>query len=79
MQIRNGFPPQLCKLIFKNMAKIKRNKPGNGSGIIKQVGSENYMVKDTPCLIPKENMKMFVLLRTISSARQMYKRLTLWS
>ena len=47
------------------MAKIKRNKPGNGnySGIIKQVGSENYMVKDTPCLIPKENMKMFTNLQ----------------
>lgn len=47
------------------MAKIKRNKPGNSnlSGIIRQVGTENYMVKDTPCLIPKENMKMFTSLQ----------------
>lgn len=46
------------------MAKIKRNNNnGSSSGIIKQVGSENYMVKDTPCLIPKENMKMFTNLQ----------------
>lgn len=38
--------------------KIKKNS-GNRHGIIRQVGSENYMVKDTPCLIPKENIGIF--------------------
>ena len=39
--------------------KIKKTKGRSNSNIIKSMGTENYLVKDTPCLIPKENMKFF--------------------
>lgn len=45
------------------MAKIKRKKDCSMNGVIGKIGSDNYMVKDTPCLIPKENMKFFNTMR----------------
>lgn len=42
--------------------KIKKTNRRN-SNVIKQVGSENYMVKDTPCLIPKQNMGFFTTMQ----------------
>ena len=42
---------------FNNMADKKKNTT-QYPGVIRQVG-QNYLVKDTPCLVPKENMKFF--------------------
>lgn len=40
--------------------KIKSGTGNSGSpkGVTGNIG-QNYVVKDTPCLMPKENMKMF--------------------
>ena len=38
----------------------KHNSSSSGTGIIGSVGDQqNYIVMDTPCLIPKENIKFF--------------------
>lgn len=36
-----------------------------GVNIIGQVG-DNYIVKDCPCLIPKQNMKAFAMMKNSS-------------
>ena len=46
-------PAKLIKM------RVKKSNNRTGGNIIKSVGTENYMVKDTPCLIPKENMGFF--------------------
>ena len=45
------------------MAKIKKKKDCSMNGVVGKVRNDNYMVKDTPCLIPKENMKFFNTMR----------------
>lgn len=46
------------------MAKLKKKaEDGSMYGVIGQVGTQNYLVKDTPCLMPKENMKFFNTMR----------------
>lgn len=46
---------------FNNMADKKKNTT-QYPGVIRQVG-QNYLVKDTPCLVPKENMKFFTRMQ----------------
>jgi len=35
---------------------------GNMFGVVGKIG-DNYVVRDTPCLMPKENMRMFNTMR----------------
>ena len=43
---------------FHYKMAAKKKKSAAAYGII-GVSGDNFVVKDTPCLIPKENMKMF--------------------
>ena len=47
--------------------KIRKGtgKTGSPAGVIGTVG-DNYIVKDTPCLIPKENMKFLNAMKQSS-------------
>ena len=46
------------KINFITEMATKKKKSAAAYGII-GVSGDNFVVKDTPCLIPKENMKMF--------------------
>lgn len=43
---------------MSNETKTGTGHSGSPSGVIGTIGS-NYVVKNMPCLMPKENMKMF--------------------
>lgn len=43
--------------------KIKKKGNSNPTGAIRMIGDAGYLVQDTPCLIPKENMQMFNAMR----------------
>ena len=51
---------------------IRRKGSGNSSGtrkpngVVGTAGTENYFVKDTPCLIPKQNMSFFNTMQQAS-------------
>jgi len=46
----------------KKIKKISKSN-SDSSGVIRMIGDAGYLVKDTPCLIPKENMPMFNAMR----------------
>ena len=54
------------KINFITKMATKKKKSAAAYGII-GVSGDNFVVKDTPCLIPKENMKMFHTMQKQSS------------